>query len=89
MKPTGRLPLVRRIYDGEQPILVVGGRHQSAPSILKLLERSVFFDVQVAKDLMDARIEGQGGETVIYSPRGDFGPLRPSRHVAGVGRSGA
>src|ERR1700739_345919 len=78
MKPTRRLPLARRIYDGEQPILVVGGRHQSSPSILKGLERSVFFDIQVAKDLMDARIERQRGETVIYTPRTDFGPMRPS-----------
>ena len=72
MKPTGQLPVVRRIYDGEQPSLVKGGRHQSSPSIVKVLERSVFFDIQVAKDLTDARIEtahldcSSGGRTNTF-----------------------
>jgi hypothetical protein len=77
MRPLGRLPLARRIYDGEQPQLPTGHR-QAPPSLSQALEQSVFFDIQVAKDLIDARIEGQGGGTINYAPRSDFGPMRPS-----------
>ena len=69
MANSGRLPLARRIYNGEEPLLLTAGPQ----GMSKLLERSAFFDIQVADDLISSDAERQGGEAVYT----DFGPMRP------------
>jgi hypothetical protein len=70
-----RLPLARRIRDGEKPLIQDLGRTLTPHAVSKMLERSVFFDIQVAKDLIVEQIRKAGKS--IELPRESFGPLRP------------
>jgi hypothetical protein len=70
---SARLPLARRILDGEKPLLSGDFAPQS---VSKMLEQSVFFDIQVAEDLICARLEKERAESLEFA-REDFGPMRP------------
>ncbi|BBZ43967.1 hypothetical protein MPRM_12480 [Mycobacterium parmense] len=65
------MPLLRRLAKGESPVHMSRNRNAMSRPIRELLSEAVFFDFQLAHDLVQRDYTGSGVDAV------SLGPVRP------------